>query len=310
MSRDDRPVESDEGWKRREQDRIHKQVAQALRDTEERNKRGEGDIGDLKDSLDRDSAEHDQDGSGQHQDQGDTGAQQAVVVKDHHQVEVHAAHPYAGIDVIASISVAAVIEKLANVAGTVADLADKYIKMVGEKNFEADRARIAEGFSEIAGRVGQAIEDIEQWVKEQASPEKTQEMEPPDAPAQEVAPPEKEPEVPEKEPEAPAQKLSPPEKEPEAPAQAQAKTAPDPHDPAVAAIHERQAAERAELEQKLATGRDRLEARLEDKPEDVRKGLRDSFNEAAKDARDQKAAQHAEELRKLKEDRPPPDRDL
>jgi hypothetical protein len=86
---------------------------------------------------------------------------------------------------------------------------------------------------------------------------------------------------------------------------------PDAKDPAAIALHERQATERAELDQKLASGQERLEARIADKPEEIRKGLRDSFNEAAKDARDEQATQHAEERGKLREEqeRDPQDRD-
>jgi hypothetical protein len=73
-------------------------------------------------------------------------------------------------------------------------------------------------------------------------------------------------------------------------------------DPAEAALQDRQAKERAELEEKLTAAQDRLEARIADKPKDVQNDLRDHFNTAAKDARADKAAKHAEELRKLREE--------
>jgi hypothetical protein len=193
-------------------------------------------------------------------------------------VAVHADHHGIGDPVVAVVVLVEVMRRFKE-AIDLAGFVDRVNETLDGRPVEELRTSISKELDRFSGTVEQAFGDIEKWVTERASPAKAQEIVQPGAPSLEVSP-----------------------LEPEPVATGKAETERDAKDPAAAALLDRQAKELAELEEKLAVARDRLEARIAGKPKDVRDGLTDSFNAAAKDARDDKAAQHAEELRKLREE--------
>ena len=294
MSRDDDPGESGENWKKRQDERIDeraRQFQEYWRKSQEKSQdKVRPDASDLADSLVAD-------GAAAHLYPADSSVQYTVGTPDHHEVAVHADHAAHGDPFVAILVYADLMRRFKD-AIDVAGLVNRMNEML-DGPLEELRTSISRELDKFSDTVEQAFADVQERITELASPEKDLEVVQPDAPAQEVI-----------QPDVPAQEVTRPWQEPVAPEKAQGKAEPDAKDPAAIALHERQATERAELDQKLATGRERLEARIADKPEDVRKGLRDSFNEAAGGARDQQATQHAEERRKLREEqeRDPQDR--
>jgi hypothetical protein len=280
MSRDDYPGESEENWKRLQDDRSDERARQFHEHLEKSQEKMQAKVrvdgADLADSLAAD-------GVAGYLYPADKNLQYTVGTPDHQEVSVHAADATHGGDAFVGILVFADLMRQFKDAIDTADLANRLNEALDGRPLEELRTSISRELDKFSDTVEKAFANIQERITELVSPEKAQEVVQPDAPAQ----------------------------EPLAPEKAQDKAEPDARDPAEIALQEKQKTERSELDQKLATGRDRLEARIADKPEDVRKGLRDSFNGAAKDARDEQAAQHAEELRKLKEqqERDPRDHD-
>jgi hypothetical protein len=280
MSRDDYPGESGENWKRRQDDRVDERARQFQeyldKSQEKMQAKVRVDGADLAGSLAAD-------GVAGYLYPADKNLQYTVGTPDHQEVSVHAADATHGGDAFVGILVFADLMRQFKDAIDTADLANRLNEALDGRPLEELRTSISRELDKFSDSVEKAFANIQERITELVSPEKAQEVAQPDAPAQ----------------------------EPLAPEKAQDKAEPDARDPAEIALQEKQKTERSELDQKLATGRDRLEARIADKPEDVRKGLRDSFNGAAKDARDEQAAQHAEELRNLKEqqERDPRDHD-
>jgi hypothetical protein len=298
MSRDDRPGESDENWKKRQDERVDAGAGKFQEYMREKQDKARPDGGDAADAL-ADLIEP-KDGPATHQPPADKGIHYIVGTPDHHEVAVHSDHAAQGDPFVAILVFADLMRRFQD-AVDVAGMVNRVNDMLDGRPLEALRTGIAKELEKFSDTVEQALDDVQQRITELVSRDKTPEVVQPDAPAQEVTHPGQEPV-------APAQEPSRPQQEAVAPEKAQDKAEPDAHDPAAVALEEKQTRERAELDQKLTAGRERLEARIADKPTDVRDGLRDSFNAAAKDARAEQATQHAEEHRKLKEqERPRPD---
>jgi hypothetical protein len=280
MSRDDRLGEYEENWKKRQDERVDERARQFQEEFRKQQDKAQEKVkADGQDAAD--ALLHIIEPKEGH-DGGHAPAVKdvhyTVGMPDYHEVEVHADHHGIGDPVIAVMVVVDVMRRVKEAV----DIAG-FVKQVNEsldgRPLEELRASISGELGKFSDKAEQAFGDFEKWVMERVSPEKAQEIPQPGAPALEASPLE-------------------PGRAPTGKGEAER----DGKDLETAALKDKQAKELAELEEKLTAARDRLEARNADKPKDVRDSLVDTFNAAAKDARDDKAAQHAEELRKLKEE--------
>ena len=272
MSRDDRPGEYEENWKKRQDERVNERARQFQEDFRKQQDKAQGKVRADGDDV-ADALAHlvePKDDQGSRLPAGHEGVHYIVGTPDYQEVAVHADHHAAGDPLLATMVLVDVMRRFKE-AIDLAGFVNRVNETLDGHPLEDFRASISRELDKFSDTVEQAFGDIEKWVTERASPEKAREITQPDVRALEVSP-----------------------LEPEPVATGKGETERDGKDAAAAALQDRQAKELAEMEEKLTAARDRLEARTADKPKDVRDGLIDSFNAAAKDARDDKGAQHVE----------------